>query len=57
MIGAAAAQHGEKIFETAVFEESIEIEAITMTSHKGLTGRKATTSNLRNGQLMRAGGM
>ena len=31
--------------------------AITMTSHKGLTGRKATTSNLRNGQLMRAGGM
>ena len=44
--GAAARHSGEKIFEAAVFEEwGLKLKrAITMTSHKSLTRRKATTS-------------
>jgi hypothetical protein len=57
MVGAAAAEPGEKILEAAIVEETVQIEACHLL--KPLTQRphelQTTTTDFGNRQVMRAG--
>jgi hypothetical protein len=57
MVGAAAAEPGEKILEAAIVEEAVQIKACHL--FKPLTQRphelQTTTTDFGNRQVMRAG--